>query len=63
MDILYEITSYIFSLALQTTVKLAWAGGSELAQDMALYIDINLTEHICIWEWSLLEGIFLTGLL
>lgn len=24
MDILYEITSYIFSLALQTTAKLAW---------------------------------------
>lgn len=53
------ITSYIFSLALQTAVRLAWAGGSELAQDMAVDVDINLTEHICTWEWSLAEEIFL----
>lgn len=59
MDILYEITSHIFSLALQTAVRLAWAGGSELAQDMAVDVDINLAEHICTWEWSLAEEIFL----
>ena len=59
MDILYEITSYIFSLALQTTVKLAWVGGSKLAQDTAVDVDINLAEHICIWEWSLPDGVFL----
>lgn len=50
MDILYEITSYIFSLALQTAVKLACTGGSELAQDTALDVDLSVTEHIHIWE-------------
>lgn len=50
MDILYEITSDIFSLDLQTTVKLAQVGGSELAQDMAVDVDLNLAEDIGIWE-------------
>lgn len=63
MDILYEITSYIFSLALQTAVKLARARGSELAQETATDVDLNLAEHICIWEWSLPESFFFTGLL
>lgn len=48
MDILYEITSDIFSLDLQTTMKLAQAGGSELAQDMAVDVDLNLAEDIGI---------------
>lgn len=50
MDILYEIASDIFSLDLQTTTKLARAGGSELAQDTAVGVDLNLTGDIGTWE-------------
>jgi len=50
MDIPYEITSYIFSLALQTTVRLARARGSKLAKETVVDVDLNLAEHIRIQE-------------
>lgn len=49
----------LLSLALQASVVLARARGSELPQDAAADVDINLTEQICIWQRSSPEGIFL----